>query len=192
MEINELKGIVESVVFAVGDAVSVSFLADVTETSVKEVTEALSLLAKELEAEDRGIRLAKMEDKYQLCTKEKNGDYVKRALQGRRNSPLSNAALEVLAIIAYNQPTTKAFIEQIRGVESGQVVANLLSKELIEEKGRLDAPGRPILYATTSEFLRCFKIKSLSELPELPVIGGDNETLFVQETIPGTEDATEV
>ena len=170
MEINELKGIVESVVFAVGDAVSVSFLADVTETSVKEVTEALTLLAKELEAEDRGIRLAKMEDKYQLCTKEKNGDYVKRALQGRRNSPLSNAALEVLAIIAYNQPTTKAFIEQIRGVESGQVVANLLAKELIEEKGRLDAPGRPMLYATTEKFLRVFGLRSLSELPETEIM----------------------
>ena len=167
MEINELKGIVESVVFAVGDAVSVSFLADVTETSVKEVTEALTLLAKELEAEDRGIRLAKMEDKYQLCTKEKNGDYVKRALQGRRNSPLSNAALEVLAIIAYNQPTTKAFIEQIRGVESGQVVANLLAKELIEEKGRLDVIGRPRLFGTTQNFLRTFGITSLDALPSL-------------------------
>ncbi|MBQ2945138.1 MAG: SMC-Scp complex subunit ScpB [Clostridia bacterium] len=191
MDINELKGILESVIFAVGDAVSASFLADVTGTSPKEVNEALSLLAAELLESGRGIRLAKMEDKYQLCTKEQNGDYVKRALQGRKNSPLSNAALEVLAIIAYNQPTTKAYVEQIRGVESGQVIANLVSKELIEEKGRLDAPGRPILYATTTEFLRCFKIKSLSELPELPVIGGDNETLFVQEVIPGTEDVAE-
>lgn len=191
MDINELKGILESVIFAVGDAVSASFLADVTGTSPKEVNEALSLLAAELEESGRGIRLAKMEDKYQLCTKEQNGEYVKRALQGRKNSPLSNAALEVLAIIAYNQPTTKAYVEQIRGVESGQVIANLVSKELIEEKGRLDAPGRPILYATTTEFLRCFKIKSLSELPELPVIGGDNETLFVQEVIPGTEDVAE-
>ena len=191
MDINELRGILESVIFAVGDAVSASFLADVTGTSPKEVNEALSLLAAELEESGRGIRLAKMEDKYQLCTKEQNGEYVKRALQGRKNSPLSNAALEVLAIIAYNQPTTKAYVEQIRGVESGQVIANLVSKELIEEKGRLDAPGRPILYATTTEFLRCFKIKSLSELPELPVIGGDNETLFVQEVIPGTEDVAE-
>ena len=93
----------------------------------------------------------------------------------------------MLAIIAYNQPITRAFVDQVRGVDSGQVVAGLLAKELIEERGRLDAPGRPILYATTPEFLRCFGIKSLEELPPLPIIGGDNETLYVQQTMPEVE-----
>lgn len=184
-----LVSILMSILFAVGDAVSINFLADVTELSPKEVSEGLKLLEDNLKNEESGIYLCRMEDKVCLATKDKNANYVKKALQGRKNSPLSNAALEVLAIIAYNQPTTKAFVEQVRGVESSQVVANLLAKELIEEKGRLDAPGKPILYATTPEFLRCFKIKSLSELPQLPIIGADNETLFVQETIPGAEDA---
>lgn len=187
MERNELKSIAESVLFAVGEAVSIGFLADILGVSAEETVSILDELAADCEAAGRGLKLQRMEDKYQFCTKNENGDYVKRALQGRRNSPLSNAALEVLAIIAYNQPTTRAFVDQVRGVDSGQVVAGLLAKELIEERGRLDAPGRPILYATTPEFLRCFGIKSLEELPPLPIIGGDNETLYVQQTMPEVE-----
>ena len=188
MDRREQKSILESVLFAVGEATGVGFLADILGISAEETVSLLKELAADYESEGRGIKLSRMEDKYQLCTKNENGDYVKRALQGRRNSPLSSAALEVLAIIAYNQPVTKAFVEQVRGVDSDQVVAGLLAKELIEERGRLDAPGRPILYATTSEFLRCFGIKRLEELPPLPIIGGDNETLYVQQTMPEVEE----
>ena len=100
-----------------------------------------------------------------MCSKKEYGEYIRRVMDIKRNAPLSQAAMEVLAVIAYNQPVTKAFIEQVRGVDCSGVVGSLASKGLIEEKGRLELPGRPLLYGTTDNFLRCFQIESLDELP---------------------------
>jgi segregation and condensation protein B len=115
-----------------------------------------------------GLTALKLEDSYQLCTRKKYGDFVRRAMDIRRNTPLSQAAMEVLAIIAYNQPVTRAFIDQVRGVDCGAVMQGLIAKSLIEEKGRLELPGRPLLYGTTLHFLRCFELESLADLPPLP------------------------
>ena len=107
-------------------------------------------------------------ESFQLVTKDRYAGLIRTALEIRRNTPLSQAAMEVLSIIAYNQPVTKSFVEQVRGVESGQIVNNLAEKGLVEEAGRLDVPGRPIAYRTTLQFLRCFGISSLEQLPPLP------------------------
>ena len=107
-------------------------------------------------------------DAYQLVSKTEYAPYIKAAFEIKRRTPLSSAAFEVLAVIAYNQPVTRAFIEQVRGVDCSGVIGSLTTKDLIEEKGRLELPGRPLLYGTTENFLRCFSISSLDELPELP------------------------
>ena len=110
----------------------------------------------------------KLEDSYQMCSNPIYAEEIRQALDLHRNTPLSQAAMEVLAIVAYNQPVTKAFVEQIRGVDCSGVLGSLTAKGLIEERGRLELPGRPLLYGTTSDFLRCLNISSLNELPPLP------------------------
>ncbi len=171
MNIKETGAAVESILFAVGEPMSINKLAALLEMETKVLSSLLSQLIDVYEMDNsRGITLIRLEDKYQLCTKECNARYVKMALNNRRNIQLSPAALEVLSIIAYNQPVTRGYMEQIRGVECSAVVANLVDKELVEEKGRLDAPGRPLLFGTTPNFLRCFGISSLDDLPELPEI----------------------
>ena len=117
---------------------------------------------------DGGVMAVKLDDAYQLCTRKDYAAYVRTAMDIRRNVPLSQAAMEVLAIIAYNQPVTKAFVEQVRGVDCGAVLQGLLTKNLVEEKGRLELPGRPLLYGTTPTFLRSFSISALGQLPPLP------------------------
>ena len=119
------------------------------------------------EAEDRGLVLLQLEDRWQLATKTAYAPYIKDIMDTRRNTPLSPAALEVLAIIAYNQPVSRSFIEQVRGVDSSSTVQTLVQKGLIEEAGRLDLPGRPVSFRTTDVFLRTFGIASLAELPPL-------------------------
>ena len=117
--------------------------------------------------EDGGVRIVKLEDSYQMCSNPAYAEEGRQALDLRRNTPLSQAAMEVLAIVAYNQPVTKAFVEQIRGVDCSGVLGSLTAKGLIEERGRLELPGRPLLYGTTSDFLRWLNISSLSELHPL-------------------------
>ena len=141
------------------------------------------------EQESSGLLLVELEDSFQLCTKPEYASVVKQTMELRRNTPLSNAAMEVLAIIAYNQPVTRAFVEQVRGVDSSQTVLNLVEKGLVEEAGRLDIPGRPISYRTTQGFLRNFGMKSLEELPPLP--DEDGQLLLdeaVRETSPPGEE----
>lgn len=170
MEINHMIGALEAVLFASGDAVSVSRLAEVLgipeETTYKLLKNMQDIY--EGYGEKSGLSLVELDGSFQLCTKEEYAETVKAALDLKRNMPLSNAAMEILAIIAYNQPVTKAFIEQIRGVDSGQTVNSLAEKGLVEEAGRLDLPGKPIAYKTTSNFLRCFGMKNLDGLPPLP------------------------
>ena len=157
----------EAILFACGDGVELDRLAQALELEAAGAAEVLDALARELDRAGRGICLLRLGDKYQLATREQYIDKIRFVLDKKRNAPLSQAALEVLAVIAYNQPVTKSFVEQVRGVDCSGVISTLCQKNLIEEKGRLDLPGRPLLYCTTTNFLRCFSISDLSELPKI-------------------------
>lgn len=159
-----------AVVFSSGEPISIGRLCETFDTESEVITEAADLLSKSLEG--TAIELLALDNTYQLCTKKEYAEYVKKAFDIKRKTPLSQAALEVLAVIAYNQPVTKSFIEQVRGVDCSGVVTTLVEKELVEERGRLELPGRPLLYGTTKNFLRCFNLSSLNDLPELPKVEG--------------------
>ncbi len=159
---------VEAVLFAAAEPIEYTKIACALGVDDEQVLLCIDELNSKYSAEDSGICLLKLETKYQLCSKKEFVDVVRNVLDLKRNAPLSQAAFEVLAIIAYNQPITKPYIEQIRGVDCSGVVNTLCQKGLVEEKGRLDVPGKPVLYGTTSDFLRCFSLNSLDELPELP------------------------
>ena len=162
----------EAALFAVGNAMAFDKLAEALETRVEYIPIILEELQKRYKERDTAIEVVIMKDYAELCTKSFYGDIVRKALEIRKNQPLSKAALEVLAVIAYNQPTTRAFVEKVRGVESPSVVATLAEKGLIEECGRLDTPGRPVLYATTPVFLRTFGLASIEEFGPAPNIEG--------------------
>ncbi|MBQ8077013.1 MAG: SMC-Scp complex subunit ScpB [Eubacterium sp.] len=154
--------------FAAGDPVEGTKLAEVLEIDLETVTKMLGYLAAMYDERDSGLMIIKIDNKYQLCTREKYSEEVRKLLEIKKNTPLSNAAFEVLAIVAYNKTVTRAFIEQVRGVDCSGPVSSLVQKGLIEEKGRLDLPGRPLIYGTTDRFLRCFSLNSLEDLPDLP------------------------
>lgn len=154
--------------FAAGDAVDPARLAEVLDIDVENVIKMLGHLQAAYDEREGGLRVIRVDGKYQICTKEEFGDEVRGLLEIKKNTPLSQAAFEVLAIVAYNKTVTRSFIEQIRGVDCSGPVSSLVQKGLIEEKGRLDLPGRPLVYGTTDRFLRCFSLNSLDDLPELP------------------------
>jgi len=166
---NKLTAACEAILFAYGEPMELTRLSEALGIE-DELTEQLLLnLEANLQERGSGLRLLKLEDKYQLSTDTEYADLIRSVLEIKRNTPLSQAAFEVLAIVAYNQPITKSYIEQVRGVDCSGVIASLCQKKLIEEKGRLDLPGRPLVYGTTPEFLRCFSLSSLDDLPDLPV-----------------------
>lgn len=193
MEIKEYRAAIEAILFANGEPVSAARLAEVLELDEETVHRIAADLMSEMLARGGGIYMVKLDDQYQLCTRKEYADAVRRSLDIRRNTPLSQAAMEVLAIVAYNQPVTKAFIEQVRGVDCSAVIQGLMQKNLIEEKGRLELPGRPLLYGTTPVFLRCFGVSGLQELPPLPQ--KEEEARMVETTleeiIEQTEEAAE-
>lgn len=158
----------EALLFAAGDPVEVSKLSEVLELDIETVTKMLGHLSAMYDERDSGLMLIKVDNKYQLCTREQYSEEVRKLLEIKKNTPLSNAAFEVLAIIAYNKTVTRSFIEQVRGVDCSGSISSLVQKGLIEEKGRLDLPGRPLIYGTTDRFLRCFSLNSLEDLPDLP------------------------
>ena len=164
--IKNLEACIEAVVFAAGYPVPYQKLADVTGLGVREVKKLCQRIAKGYEDDVHGFMMLCFQDSCQFCTKEQYGTYIREALGIRRGGNLSNSSMEVLAIVAYNQPVTRAFIDAIRGVDSNYAVNSLIDKELIAPSGRLDAPGRPVLYSTTDKFLRVFGFQSLSDLPE--------------------------
>lgn len=166
----ELEAGLEAVLFAAGDAVPVERLAAALETSSEAVLDAAAALESLYDFENRGIMLLRLEDKLQLCSRPLYADAARRVTESRKPPSLSAAALEVLTIVAYRQPVTRAFIDQLRGVDSGGTVAGLVEKGLIEEAGRLDVPGRPMLFRTTEAFLRTFGLSGLEELPALPAL----------------------
>ena len=168
MEIKEIESAIEGILFAAGDPVGVERLCMALDLDRATVDNVCQRLADYYSYERRGVRLLRLENSYQLCSAREHADCIRRAFESRRPARLSQPALEVLAIIAYYQPTTRAYVDQIRGVDSAYTVGLLLERDLIEECGRLAVPGRPILYRTTQTFLRSFGLSSLEELPELP------------------------
>ncbi len=168
MERQELIKAIEAVIFAGGEPVSIDRISTVFELKEKEAVKIMQEVISHIENSNLGIKVAKLDDSYQFVSKTEYAQHIKAAYEIKRRTPLSPAAFEVLAVVAYNQPVTRAFIEQVRGVDCSAVVSTLIEKELIEERGRLELPGRPLLYGTTKNFLRCFSISSLDELPPLP------------------------
>lgn len=166
--ITNVEAAIEAILFAAGYPVKYDKLSEVLGPSPKEIKLLVENMAVTMNAENspRGIHLLTFDDSCQLCTKERFAPYIREALGIRRGGNLSASSLEVLAIVAYNQPATRAFVDAVRGVDSSYAVSSLIDKGLIEGVGRLDAPGRPVLYGTTDKFLRVFGINSLDELPE--------------------------
>lgn len=164
---DKLCGILESVLFAAGEAVKTEKLAEIANVTQAEVTKKMEEIKNFYDREKRGFAILEIDDGYQICSRPEYYSYVQEIAGIRRRQGLSPAALEALSIIAYNQPVTKGTIEYIRGVNSDGAVSRLVERGLIEEKGRLDAPGKPILYITTQEFLRNFGLKTLNDLPEI-------------------------
>ncbi|HHZ06529.1 MAG TPA: SMC-Scp complex subunit ScpB [Clostridiales bacterium] len=168
MKNKEIKAAIEAILFAAGSPVPISRIIEALEVKKSVALELIQSLQQDYNKDSRGLTVIKLQDSYQMCNKKEYGEYIRKVMDLRRNAPLSQAAMEVLAVIAYNQPVTKAFVEQVRGVDCSGVVGSLTTKGLIEEKGRLELPGRPLLYGTTENFLRCFQIDSIENLPPLP------------------------
>ena len=172
MDERRLKNAVEAIIFASGTPVELAKIAQGLHIGALQAMTICDGLVEEYKKSDRGIKIVRLNDSYQMCSVEEYADNIREVMDIKRDAPLSGAAAEVLAIIAYNQPVTKAFVEQVRGVDCSSVMSSLVAKQLIEERGRLELPGRPLIYGTTEHFLRCFQISSLEELPHLP----DDET----------------
>ena len=183
MELTELQRAIEAILFAAGECMDISRLAAVLETDAADIEDAANALADMYSFDRRGIRILRLEKGYQMVSSGEMADYVTKAMETRKPPKLSSSQLETLTIIAYYQPATKAIVEQIRGVDSSYSVAALLNKKLIEESGRLNVPGRPILYRTTADFLRTFGISSLEELPQIEKVNvGEPD---VEQPLPG-------
>lgn len=167
MEQNELQRTLMAILFAAGEPVSVQRLAQTLERDPDEIRREARQLMDVLSFHRSGIRIVQLEDAFQMCSASEQAEFVSRTLETRKPPKLSPSQLETLTVIAYYQPATKAYVEQIRGVDSAYSVSALLTKKLICEAGRLNVPGRPILYRTTPDFLRVFGLESLDELPEI-------------------------
>ena len=180
MEIKELESALESVLFASGEPVAVERLCLGLEVDRPTLDAVAQQLADKYKYDRRGIRLVKLDGSFQLCSAPEFAPYVRKTLESRKPARLSQPALEVLAIIAYYQPVTRAYIDQVRGVDSTYTVSLLQERELIEEAGRLAVPGRPTLFRTTKNFLRSFGLSALEELPELPEASKEGEQLALE------------
>lgn len=180
MELKEIESAIEGVLFAAGEPVGVERLCLALDIDRITADSVCQRLADAYRYERRGIRLVRLDNSYQLCSAPEFADCIRRAFESRRPARLSQPALEVLAIIAYYQPVTRAYVDQVRGVDSSYTVGLLLERDLIEESGRLAVPGRPILYRTTRNFLRSFGLSSLEELPELPAASREGEQMALE------------
>lgn len=169
MRREDIKNIIEAVMFAYGEPISIKDLNYIVnkELSEKEIEIMLNTLIEEYAANNRGIQIIKLENKYQMCTNKDYADYIKKVLEPKKKKTLSQATLETLTIIAYKQPITKVEIEDIRGVKCDKVIQTLLENDLIREAGRLNKIGKPIIYRTTNEFLKLLSIEKLEDLPPL-------------------------
>lgn len=184
MEIDKIKSIIEAILFSAGRIVETKELMAILELSNEDIDSIMQNMKSEFEEQNRGIEIIKVENGYQMCSKKEHYDYIYPIFDNRAKPSLSAAALETLSIIAYNPKITRAEIEQIRGVNSDGTIYKLLEYNLIEEVGRLDAPGRPTIYSTTKDFLKMFGISNIEELPELPKYKIDeNEQIVIDEII---------
>ena len=181
LESNEIQRALMAILFAAGEPVEAKRLAATLEVDEDEIHQELQALMDMLSYERSGIRIIRMESAYQMCSSAEMAPYVTKALETRKPPKLSASQLEALTIIAYYQPATKAYVEQLRGVDSSYSISALLTKKLIAECGRLNVPGRPILYRTTPDFLRTFGLSSLEELPEIEKINLQKKPEIPQE-----------
>ena len=188
MEQEQLQRIIEAILFAAGERVEISRLAQTLEVDPKDIVRATDALADQLSYDRRGIRILKLEQGYQMVSSGEMADYITKALETRKPPKLSSSQLETLTIIAYYQPATKAMVEQIRGADSSYSVAALLNKKLIEEAGRLNVPGRPIQYKTTPDFLRTCGLQSREELPPIDKIAFGEPIELTEEQQPQQEE----
>ena len=190
--IKNIEAAIEAILYAAGYPVKYEKIAEVLGLDLRNTKKLIEHMSEEYNSQDskRGISLLLFPDTCQLCTKEQFAPYIREALGIRRGGNLSASSMEVLAVVAYNQPVTRSFIDQVRGVDSSYAVNSLIDKALIASCGRLDAPGRPMLYATTDKFLRVFGLNSLSELPateimlppkeDTPILVEDDDQTFTQ------------
>ena len=175
MEMKEIESAIEGILFASGEPVQIDRICLALDMDRPTVEQVLHRLSDQYAFDRRGIRLLQLEDSWQMCSAPDYADIIRRAFEIRKPAKLSQPALEVLTIIAYYQPTTRAYVDQIRGVDSAYTVGLLLDRHLIEECGRLQVPGRPRLYRTTKAFLRAFHLNSLDDLPEIPGLEADGQ-----------------
>ena len=189
MEINKSKGVIEAILFAAGREVKITELMSALEASSEEVITLVESMMEDYKNENRGLQIVNVGEAYQLCTKQEYYEYLYTIFDKRNKPNLSQAAIETLAIIAYNPKITRAEIEAIRGVNSDGTIYKLLDYNLIEETGKLDAPGRPGTYGVTSEFLRIFGFNNLNELPDLPRYKLDeNQQIVIDDIIEEKEE----
>ena len=168
MEIKDRLGAIEAILFASGEPIEIYRLSEASGVDAGTLPSMIRLLNERYDDCGSGICIKKLDSSYQMCTREEYAEQIRTALETKRTAPLSNAAMEALTIIAYNQPVSKGFVENVRGIDSSSVINNLVEKGLVEEAGRLDVPGKPIVYRTTSVFLRSFGLSSTADLPPLP------------------------
>ncbi len=180
MDIRELKSIIESLLFTWGDPLDIKDIASIVEVKEDELSKVMQEMIDEFDYNMRGIRIIKVNDSYQLGTRPENFEWIKKLSNPKTTKNLSNAALETLSIIAYRQPIIKSDVEAIRGVRCDKAIETLIERGLIEECGRLERVGRPILYGTTDTFLRCFGLENLQELPPLKDIAEDIDNINVE------------
>ncbi len=193
MEIDKIRGIIEAILFCAGRVVKIKELELVVEINEKDIIELINDMNKEYKDISRGIEIIRVNDGYQMCTKKEYYEYINPIIDKRIKPKLSQAALEVLAIIAYNPKITRAEIETIRGVSSDAMIYKLLEYNLIEEAGKVEILGKPMSYKTTDEFLRMFGYRSLDELPELPKYKIDeNQQIVIDDIIQNSEKAGNV
>lgn len=193
MKFSEGMAAVEAVLFAVGEPIEIDKLAAAAEIEKETAERIIDRLNDRYAEQGSAVIIGKLDNSYQMMTNPKYARYIKTAMETRRQAPLSPAAMEVLAIVAYNQPVTRGFVDQVRGVDSSGVMRSLVERNLLEEHGRLtDVPGRPIAYRTTDNFLRCFKLNSLDDLPPIP---GSTDQITLEEYeddyIPDEENETD-
>ena len=194
MSNEEMKRAVEAILFAAGESVEISRIAEALELTPKKAEKLLEEVKGEFNSQNHGFKIMRYKDSYQFVTHKEYEEQIRRVMDLNRKKPLSQAAMEVLAVIAYNQPVTKAFVEQIRGVDCSGVIGSLTVKGLIEEQGRLELPGRPLLYGTTENFLRCFNISSIEDLPPIPQSDKEDkgEGISVESEVENSEENSSV
>ncbi len=168
MEIVEIERAVEAILFAVGEPVELSRISEILDIDEPSLEKIITNLRDYYDFEQRGVRIVKLDNSYQMCSSPRHAEFIRKALETKKPPRLSPPLLEVLSVIAYRQPVTRAYVEQVRGVDCSYSITSLTEKGLIMESGRLDVPGKPILYRTTKDFLRVFGLESLNDLPELP------------------------